>query len=336
MTSSRWLRQAAVGGVVWLAFLIWNHPSPFEIGWGVSLLLLSPLVLVPLGLSLADRFSSSPLADALLKHVARFQLPAATLAAAAFLMSDGVAAALLCGPWLIVTGLIALAGVDRVRRRGLSACAASCFDAGLVYVVIGAGWLVMSRAGLRPLDFPPLIVLLTAMHFHHAGFVLPLLAGLAAEVDRGRLARAGAIGVVAGVPLVAVGITATQLGLPPVLESVVVTITSASAFVVAMTHLRLSAHRDWPRRIRLLFAVAGTSLAISMLLALTYGWRFFLPVQFLDIPWMRATHGTANAFGFALTGMIAWNAARAANAQTTEHQSSKAGYDESKETMNDT
>jgi hypothetical protein len=304
----RW--PAAVGGVVWLAFVVWHHPSPFEIGWGVSLLLLSPLVLVPLGLLLADQFPSTPFADGILRQVARYQLPAATLAATAFLMSEGVAAALLCGPWWIVTGLIALAGVDRIRWRGLSAYAANCFDAGLVYVVIGAGWLVMSRAGLRPLDFPPVIVLLTAMHFHHAGFVLPLLAGLAADADRGGLARAGAMGVVAGVPLVAVGITATQLGLPPVLESVVVTITSASAFLVAMTHLRLAAHREWPRKLRVLFAVAGTSLAISMLLALTYGWRFFLPVQFLDIPWMRATHGTANAFGFALTGMIAWNLRR--------------------------
>jgi hypothetical protein len=43
-----------------------------------------------------------------------------------------------------------------------------------------------------------------------------------------------------------------------------------------------------------------------MALAALYGSRAFLPVSWLDIPWMRALHGTANAFGFALAGLLGW------------------------------
>ena len=37
-----------------------------------------------------------------------------------------------------------------------------------------------------------------------------------------------------------------------------------------------------------------------------YGSRFYVDVSWLDIPWMRALHGSANAIGFALLGMWSW------------------------------
>ena len=57
--------------------------------------------------------------------------------------------------------------------------------AGLVYLAVGGVWTVIARAGLRPLGFPDLIVLLTAVHFHYAGFALPVLAGLVARASGG-------------------------------------------------------------------------------------------------------------------------------------------------------
>lgn len=58
-----------------------------------------------------------------------------------------------------------------------------------------------------------------------------------------------------------------------------------------------------------LWSVAGLSLAASMVLSILDGVRFYGGIAGLDIPWMRATHGTANAFGFALLGLIAWSLA---------------------------
>lgn len=46
------------------------------------------------------------------------------------------------------------------------------------------------------------------------------------------------------------------------------------------------------------------------MLAAIYGSRFYVPMPWLDIPWMRAVHGTANALGFGLAGLLAWAMAR--------------------------
>ena len=51
-------------------------------------------------------------------------------------------------------------------------------DAGLIYLVVGGIASVMVGADLRPLGFSATIVLLTAAHFHYAGFVLPVIAAL--------------------------------------------------------------------------------------------------------------------------------------------------------------
>jgi len=52
--------------------------------------------------------------------------------------------------------------------------------------------------------------------------------------------------------------------------------------------------------------VAALSLLFSMVLAALYGVRYALPIPWLDIPWMRALHGTANAFGLGVAGLLGW------------------------------
>ena len=136
------------------------------------------------------------------------------------------------------------------------------------------------------------IVLLTAIHFHYAGFVLPLLTGLAARTLGGAAARTAALGVVAGVPLVAAGITATQLGLGPWLECLAAWFTAGAGLVTAWLHLRLAAQPAWRGMVRSLWAMAGLSLGGSMILAAVYGGRGYAAVVWLDIPWMRALHGS--------------------------------------------
>lgn len=120
------------------------------------------------------------------------------------------------------------------------------------------------------------------------------------------IARAAGIGVVAGVPLVAVGITATQLGLAPWLECAAAWITSLSGLLTALLYWRLSRDSDFERAARWLWFVAALSLAFGMVLSAMYGTRFYLPLTWLDIPWMRALHGTANAIGFGACGVLGW------------------------------
>jgi YndJ-like protein len=179
----------------------------------------------------------------------------------------------------------------------------------LIYLAIGGAWAVSDRLGFRPLDFDPVIVLLTAIHFHYAGFALPLVTGLAARRLDGGTARLAAAGVIAGVPLVAIGITSTQLKAGPLIESLAAWVLAAAGILTASLHLRLAFAPGRPL-VRCLWAVAAVSLAGSMVLAAMYGSRFYIALSWLDIPWMRAFHGTANALGFGLAGLLAWVMAR--------------------------
>ncbi|MBI2825287.1 MAG: YndJ family transporter [Planctomycetia bacterium] len=313
---------STIGLAVWLIALAIFHPSPFDLAWSWLALLLAPLVLVPLGLRLGrDGDSETGLAGALARLALRLQLPTALLLAVSFTLPQGAWAAGLAVPWLVTTACIALAGAARVKRRGFSPPADLAIDAGWMMLVVGGIGTVLSRYGAQPLDFPPVIILLTGIHFHFAGFLLPVLTGLAARRLPGTMADGACLCAIASVPLLAVGITATQLGWGSVLESAAACLTAAGGALVAVQHLRLAGQKDWPPRARVLWAAAGAALAASMALAALYGCRHWLPLAWLDIPWMRALHGTANALGFAALGTWAWTLAERSESAHRSHGS---------------
>jgi hypothetical protein len=290
-----------LGPLTWALFVAIVRPDPFQVEWSHALLVLAPLVLVPVALPLAG-----------------FRMPWLGLAtlpfAAAYLSPQGPVAVALALPWLVVTLGLALRGLALAWQRRRGPLADLCLAAGLVYLPVGAGWAALDRAGLRPLDFEPVIVLLTALHFHYAGFLLPLFTALLAREAPSRTARGAAVGVVAAVPLTALGITATQLGCGPALETAAAVFMASSAALVGGLHLGLSLRPAEPPAARALWALTGLTLLATMVLAGAYGLRNVLAVAWLDIPWMRTLHGTANALGFGLAGCLGWAAARGAEA----------------------
>src|SRR5262245_39610240 len=162
------VKSASIGGVCWIGTASVLHPSPFEMKWGILLLLLAPLVLMPLALRLARPETREGFDARLWEYAWSLQLPAAILLLPAFQFPEGVFAAILALPWLIVTAIISLSGLHRIYRRGIWPLESLSIDAGKVYLVIGGLWMVLSRLGVRPIDFDQVIVLLTAMHFHYA------------------------------------------------------------------------------------------------------------------------------------------------------------------------
>ena len=293
--------SSVTGGLVWLALLALWSSSPPEVRWGMLLLLLAALVLIPLGLMCAEGSGHG-----LWRVATRLQLPAAVLLSISFVPAQGWLAAGLALPWLLVTLLIALAGARRIWQRGLAKIEENCVDAGLIFLAVGGVWAVLARFGARPLRFDPVIVLLTAIHFHYAGFVLPLLTGLAGRRLKGGLNRLAATGVMAGVPLTALGITATQSGFTHAFESLAALLTALAGWLTAVMHFRLAAQSGAARRVRVLWLVTALSLTFGMALAALYGLRFYIPAAWPDIPWMIALHGTANALGMGLCGLTGW------------------------------
>lgn len=171
--------------------------------------------------------------------------------------------------------------------------------AGLLYLVIGGISWFSDRAGLCPLGFGDDIVRLTALHFHYAGFALPLLTGLAARFLPGLMTRLTAWAVVLGVPLTALGITATQIGWGPFLETFAAVFMALAGLMAGLTWLALGFQRA-----NGFLTAAGVVLCGSMLLALTYGLRGIFPDLALSLDWMRALHGSLNGFVAVPLGLL--------------------------------
>ncbi len=299
-------RSAAMGAAAWLLGTILVRPGLAE-----ALLLAGPLVAVPLGLALAVPSGVSGAPVWLWRAAAWTQLPAGLLLLAAFGRDAGPWAAALSLPWLAFTALAALLGLlrllQRLGARGALAPAELAIDTGLVYLAVGGVWTLFSRWGQPFLGFREPLVLLTGAHFHFAGFVLPILTGLAGRELNTRLARIAALGVVAGVPLTAAGITLSQQHGYPLAELFATAWMLAAAVLVAVMQLQLTIRfARWTPAA--LWALSGFALLAGMALAGAYALGAWLGTPWLDIPQMVALHATANVAGFALPGLVAWTA----------------------------
>lgn len=278
----------------------------------IVILLFAALVLVPLSLRLSDDRARGVRARRLLGLAAWLQTAAAIALGASFALAQGWPAAALALPWFGVTLLLAFVGLADLSRRGWRLDGQAGFTAALLFIPVGGGWAVISRAGLRPQDFSHAIVLLTAVHFHYAGFVLPILAGLTATrmeaafprrrfglvCDRVMLAA-----IILGVPLVGVGIS-----LSPHVEVAAALLLTIGCLILAVRQIQVSVSSRDATSLALL-CVSSLALLSAMALAAIYAVGEFTVHQWLDIPTMIGTHGVFNAFGFATCGLAGWTLA---------------------------
>ncbi len=269
------------------------------------LLMLAALVFVPLALSLATKDATSRL----FRFAIRLQPIGAALVIVSFALRTSLLAAATTLIWILTTLFIALIGWERLWQRWkitghILPMEELCIDAGLAYIVVGSGWLFLSRWGLNPLEFSDTIVLLTAVHFHYAGFAAPILTGMVGRRIKTGIARkfylAAATGVIAGPPLVAAGITLSR----PVEVFSAVTL-AASLFLLAMLKMFFVALQAPPLP-RLLLILSAMSVIVTMIFACLYAFGRLAGMETISIPLMAQVHGISNAFGFVLCGLLAW------------------------------
>lgn len=281
-------RQALVGSAAWLAWYALLRPS-----WTAALLVAALALVVPLGVGLAERPDAGPTTTGL-RRLRLWGSVAALAAAGSFAPEPGLYAALLTLPWLAFGLAAAAAGLARLGSRSRLEPTVS-IDAALVMLAVGAIWLTISRAGANPLGFDDLIVQLTAVHFHYAGFALPIVAGLTAQ----HTARSAIVPlwVTIGVPVTAIGITVggtTEL----IAATVMATGGLATAALLARHAVITTGHT------RALLGVAAISLAAGMTLALGWAWSMQLGLHYLGLHDMARWHGTLNAIGFGLAALL--------------------------------
>jgi hypothetical protein len=287
------------GALVWLA-----ATALAPLGAAERALALAPLVLVPLGIGMVGRSGFDGLAGRLFRAATWLQPVGALLFTASLALSvDGLAAAALAAPWLAVTGLLGLAALARTVDRGGLALPETAVDAGLAYVSVGAVALLLYHLDIT-FWFGRTIILLTAVHFHYAGFTLPVIAGLTGQSydSAPSTAYTALMAVIlAGPAIIAVGISFSPL----------VEVIAVGGFTVAValfgTHVVVRVAPTRPRAQGLLLGASAIALPVSMALALGYGVATFTGTNLgLDIGTMVALHGSLNAFGFALLGLVGW------------------------------
>jgi len=250
------------------------------------ILLLATLILVPLGVSFIERMTEDSFTKRALRGLKWAGFPAALSLAASFLIPPSPIAAALALPWMLVTWGLAGVGLLHVVRRWRAIDTALGADLALMMLSIGGTWAVMYRLGRWPGGFEPIIAELTAVHFHYAGFVLPLVASQIANQRDNWLTRSLAPVVCLAALLLALGIT-----LSPAVELI------ASLLWRVAQPLPQSAAR-W------LLRLAGTSLAAGAALALLYAPGEFTGDRWIDIPRMIPLHGATMALGFALPALL--------------------------------
>jgi len=288
---------------------VYDELTPETVVMAAAVLAAAPLLLVPLGLRLLRHIEGN---DRTLSVVRWSSNIAALLLAASLTVERGPIAAALVGPWLAVTLWLAIRGAHGVwrllRERPADWPARLGAAMAQLYIVVGAIGAFAWRGGWRPGGFSDDIILLTGVHFHYAGFVLPLVAGLVVGKSPSRRVKAALWGVVIGIPLVGLGITFS-----PVIEVFAALFLTVSCLVVAILMARLALRADQPA-VAMLLGIASMSLAIAMSLAAVYAVGHYIGANYLILPIMVATHGLTNALGFSLCALIGWNlAVRGAN-----------------------
>ena len=299
--------SAVAGAVVWAAALAAGLLGPIE-----RAVALAALVIVPLGLSVVGGFDGP---SERFRRVAIGLQPFGALAVlASVTVLDGPAAALAAACWLPVTLSLGVAGAMRTldaRTRGFAPLAERVVDAGLAYLSVAAVALVMFHLDLT-LWFAPVIILLTFVHFNFAGFALAVVTGLSGRVAPGGWYRPLAAVVFGGPALIGIGISFSPL----------VEVLAVGVFTLGVTglagYLLLGVMPTRPRRQAALLAVSALALPGSMVLALGYGLAAYTGSSPLGLPigQMVAVHGSLNAFGFAVCGLVGWRLAPPAASET--------------------
>ena len=231
----------------------------------------------------------------------------------AFLLPAGLVAAALAGPWLAVTAATALAAGRRWVKDPdrFQPSARHATEAAVAFLGVGAAFALTDRLGVQPFGFSATIILLTAVHFHFAGFVLPLAGALAYARRPRRWLELGIGAVVVGIPITALGFFDL-----PLANWVGAVLTATGGLAIGMGTLAIAGTLHG-RTATALAIIAGFSLLISMPLAIAYATGTLTGATWIDLDVMTRVHGGLNALGFATTAMVAWSLDRLARRITT-------------------
>jgi hypothetical protein len=293
-----------MGAFLWAVVATLGGTRRAPLGIIELLLLFATLVIVPLGLELAR--AVDPALGGGLGSTARTLQPFAAVATVVSLwQSPGQVAAVLSLPWLLLGLLLAVAGIAPLLRRANRSLENLAVGFAGIDLAIAGGWLVLSRAGLRPMGFQEPIVLLTAVHFHYIGFATAVLVAATVHLlDRSGL-RVAILQPLLWLVLLLPFALAAGFVLWPLLRVVAAVALAASMTALAGVLFWLARHLR-AQTARVYLRLASATAWIAMALAAVYAVSDHISKPFLTMPGMASTHGILNALGFVLLSTLAF------------------------------
>jgi hypothetical protein len=288
------------GAAVWLTLALASFAPRVHLGIIEVLFLLGPWIVVPLGADLvrgARDSKSSAILDWALGA-------AALLTTVSFFLDNRTVAAWFASSWLLVCAGFAGDGLRRLVTSGTKSFTQFCFAAGAGYLLVAGTWLTASRAGASFFGFREPIVLLTAVHFHFAGFASAVLAGLVDKAFVGHkghpMFRAALLAVLLGP-----GILGLAFLVGPKVKLVAALLIALGQLGLAggMVRAGMAAKKG---RGRWLLFVASASVTAGMMLAAIWAIGEYPLQAFVNIRQMAEFHGVLNAIGFVVCGLLGW------------------------------
>jgi hypothetical protein len=296
-------RFLAIGATIWLLLAAGTRIGWLRLDFVELVFLIAPWIVVPTATQLFPEIPHSPLARWFVKSVWPQFLPAA-LATFSFFSPPGRNAGLLAAAWFLVCAAWACDGLFRLWTYRSNSFAQICFAVGELYLAVGGAWLIASRLGMQPAGFVEPIVLLTAVHFHFAGFLCCVFAGLTYRQLRGshwaKPIGIALIGTVCGPGLLAIGF---MIGPKVKLFAALLVVIGQCGLAIGMTRI---AWADIRSIAGIALQAAALCVVAGMALAALWALGEYPLHPFADLYRMERIHGTLNAIGFGCLGLIGW------------------------------
>ncbi|MGY4691279.1 YndJ family protein [Salibacterium sp. K-3] len=233
---------------------------------------------------------------------------AAWSGALSMMLETGISAMLLSVVWFLFTGFTAWNGMRRLMARGVAPLEETAVDAGFMYIAVGGAWFVLSRAGAAPLlPYSDVIVNLTAVHFHYAAFLLPVLTGLLGRhhFHKGSPGRRSSYRLLTAGILTGPILTAAAVDQGPPLEAVLVAVYVVFLYWFAVWSIK--AALSMPYSVKGVIIVSSVVLIWTMTLSILYSTGRAADFFVIGIGGMIPWHGAWNAFAFSILALIGWS-----------------------------
>ncbi|MCI5084019.1 MAG: YndJ family protein [Saprospiraceae bacterium] len=290
------------GAFVWLLCLFYFYPFQLEaVQWVYLILIMAPLVWMPLCFS-----------QYLVYHPFRsiYYLPVGIIFAGSFLLPKGLTAGLMVLPYFFWVAYFAFRQIVHFLKEWKWTPAHLLSTASVTILAVGILWALADRLDFQPMGFSPIIVLLTATHFHYLGFIVLLLAQYTIPYLNKTMSWVLTFSMLIGIPATATGITIGHFDGPGWIEKLGALTTIAGGFILAIAQIRVLFAERHTDMFRLMLGFSSLGLVFSMSVAVLYALRLQEQLPFLTIPWMYTFHGSVNAIIACGFGLMAWNLKR--------------------------